>query len=275
MGLPYSGALVASNPPPQAWFTVPFVDPGVRTTTDPVEQPADIFAPAPVEPDPAAIETDVWGETDDTPNSDYQLIEADHWADRSDPLPLNVVPYDATFVGQDRMVLDHSALDYRQNLMPTYKHASQGRTFDYIQGRAPQNAGEDVPEDMQYLVAGRNSYDFTNQPSDVYQGDRYRLGWETAEFGHYDYHTQQGQDAQLRSYEGQAPTFPVDKPPVANPTPMIPNSSGTQTWVMPQAMDVSDFAIPGEDGITDYSLTLDDAVNGTSDYPADPEDDMR
>jgi hypothetical protein len=89
---------------------------------------------------------------------------------------------------QERMMLDHADSNYVPDSYRRYLHATQGQNNQWIVGRMPQNAGVDPGENLRYLVAGNNSYDATNQPSDVYGGDaanvgRYRLGVDTKVYG--------------------------------------------------------------------------------------------
>lgn len=261
----YSGALLRS-----AHFAFRPPVPGVSADHGPgpdqqIEQ--DPFQPVP----PTAGQvvdgadgTNVWQPQDDTPMSQMLVGDRPHWTQLQDAVPSNVHPWESEQAATERMLANHSIDDYRPNTYIPYKVATQGQSIEYTVGRSPFEAGENAPEDLQYLVAGKNAYDFTNQPNEVYGGDqtygvhdpanvgRYRLGTNENQFGLYEFWTKQGQDAELRAYTGQHPWMPVDKPPVSNPAPYTAPSSGTTTWTMPSFQVPSIFSLPSETSITDY-----------------------
>jgi hypothetical protein len=163
------------------------------------------------------------------------------------------------------MVANHSQVDYRPDTYPVYKHADQGRSIQFVGGRAPWQAGESVPEEMAYLVMGRNAYDQTNQPNEVYSADqgRYRLGTTITDFGVYTQNTKVGQDAELRAYTGLTPDLiPLDKPVPENAAPYTPAVSGS-SYVTPAFQIPSMFALPSETALTDFEVAKgDDLVGG-------------
>lgn len=259
MSSTYSGALVrsahfASRPP------VPGVNPE-HQHPDPEPDP---FAPAP-EGVPART-GDVWQPSEDTAHTAMHvgtLDQESHWTRLAAPVPMGVPRQAAGLAATARMLADHSIVDYRPHKHAVYRHASAGRTIEYTDGRMPQVAGE-TGGTAAYLLNGQNAYDQTNGVTDVYSGSsanvgRYRLGTRIEDFGHYEFHTQQGQDTHLRAYSGLHPTFPVDKPRVPDSAPYTPNSSGTTTWTLPWNQRPSFFALPTETALTDYRVSEMDA----------------
>lgn len=162
---------------------------------------------------------------------------------------------------QERMLLDHSQTNYVPDSVRLYQHASEGYVVDEIVGRMPRAAGQTIPDGpLAGLQNGKNSYDATNQPNEVYQGDdanvgRYRLGRKINQWGAYQYPIGRfGQDAYLRAYTGLYPQFPYDKPPMTDTAPYTPNSTGTAHWApAPANQTPSFFGLPSETAITDYS----------------------
>jgi hypothetical protein len=254
----YSGALLrtatahyASRP------SVPGVDPR-HEHPDPQPDP---FDPKP--DTPAGQTGDVWQDQEQSNYTEMRAGMAGHTAQLQPPVPSNVYGDQRDTAWQDRWLTNHAVEAYRPDLYAPYKHAEQGLHIQYVEGREPQNAGSTVPDDMAYLVMGRNSYDQTNQPNEVYGSGgesnvgRYRLGVRIEDWGLYEYHLPQGQDAELRAYTGLQPAFPVDKPPVENPAPYTPSSSGTARWNLPAFQDPSMFALPSETSMTDYMIASD------------------
>jgi hypothetical protein len=161
---------------------------------------------------------------------------------------------------QNRLIADHSAVNYVADSIRLYLHESEGMLAEWNVGRMPQNAGEDPGEDLQYLVNGKNSYDHTNLPNEVYQGDeanvgRYRLGMKTNVYGLYNNPLGKfGQDALVHAYTGLHAQFPTDKPPMTDTSPYTPNSTGTAHWGPARPYQVpSTFALPSETALTDYA----------------------
>jgi hypothetical protein len=162
-------------------------------------------------------------------------------------------------------------VNYVPDSIRLYLHATEGQANQFIVGRMPQNAGEDPGASLQYLVAGRNSYDATNKPNEVYEGDpanvgRYRLGVKTNVWGLYDTPLGKfGQDAQLHSYTGLHPQFPVDKPSMQDTAPYTPNSTGTDHWLPAAFAQIpSMFSLPSETVMTDATVASGDFVDSSS-----------
>lgn len=220
----------------------------------------DIFNPTPETP--AQQEGDVWLPRDVSVMGPIPFDPFSHWADLEDPVPLNVHLFESNTAATDRMVANHSVDDpHLDNRLIPYKVDGQGRSIEFYDGRAPWQGGETVADDMAFLVMGRNAFDQTQQPNEVYSGDspnvgRYRLGQRIDMFGMLEFWTKQGQDADLRAYTGLVPYSPVDKDRVPNSAPYTPNSSGTTTWVMPQFRDPSLFSLPSETASTDYTVQV-------------------
>lgn len=243
----YTGALTRS-----AHFAFRPPVPGINPEHEKPDPDPDPFQPA---PDGAVARPgDVWQPEDLPVHTEMQVAARSHWASLQPPVPSNVHSDERDNAAAARMLANHGVVDYRPNTYVPYKHATQGRTIDYTSGRAPQSAGQTVPEDMAYLVMGRNAYDQTNAPNEVYSADagRYRLGTHIEDAGRYEFWTKQGQDAWARAYVGLEPAFPTDKPRVENSAPYTPNSSGTATWTLPTFQVPSMFALPSETSMTDY-----------------------
>jgi len=174
---------------------------------------------------------------------------------------------------QNRLIADHSAVNYVPDGIRLYQHYSEGMAAEWVVGRMPQNAGVDPGEELAYLVNGTNSYDRTNQPNEVYQGDdanvgRYRLGRNSQVFGLYESPLGKfGQDALVHAYTGLIPAFPVDKPQMKDTAPYTPNSTGRARWfpAVPNQIP-SNFALPSETTMTDYATVAD---AGYSDFVED------
>lgn len=229
--------------------------PGVSADHGPA--PDSTIADDPFQPEyeaPAEREHNIWQPQDVSAQSEMVQRPISHWADLQDPVPSSVPVDVSTIAATARMIANHCRVDYRPDPSRYYKHATQGRSIEYIDGRRPQLSGVDAPE---FLVAGKNSFDFTNQPNEVYQGDsanvgRYRVGSRIDDFGRYEFSQKQGQDAWLRAYSGLHPQVPVDKPRVPDSAPYTPNSSGTTTWTLNSFQDPSLFSLPSETAVTDY-----------------------
>jgi hypothetical protein len=220
----------------------------------------------PFDPKPPAVDGQggtVWADVEFTDPTEMVQRDFSHWsAVPSAPLPSDLHSAIANKAEAQRIIDNHMVQDFRPDTWTTipYRNAGMGVALPYLEGRDPVQEAETIAEDLQYLVAGKNSFDFTNQPNEVYGGDpgssggRRRLGWWTPRFGIYEFWTQQGQTADLRAYTGLSPAFPVDKPAVENAAPYTPNSSGTTTWVQPSYQDPSQFTLPSETLVTEYTV---------------------
>jgi hypothetical protein len=247
--------------------------PGVNPEHTHPEPDPDIFDPRPAAtPDQGG---DVWNPTENGFTSGDQVQPVRHWYNGQLAVPTNVPYGTAQQAMQDRMMVDHSDTNFRPDGIRLYQHATEGETIDYEPGRMPWNAGQTLPEDVQYLANGDNSYDQINQPNEVYGGDpanvgRYRLGARWAMFGLYENpHGKFGQDANLRAYTGLTPQFPDTKTQHnQDAAPYTPNSSGTATWVLPQFQVPRLFSLPSETSLTDYTVASEDA-SVSSPYASD------
>lgn len=235
--------------------------PGVNSDhTNPAPEP-DIFDPQ--TPPPSQQSGDVWNPSENVTASPQVVEPVAHWFNGTPAVPTNV-PYGAAQQEmQNRLVIDHSVTHYQPDSVRLYQNATEGVSIGWELGRAPQHAGESVGESEQYLMMGKNSYDVTNQPNEVYSADqgRYRLGTRIAMFGLYDNPFGKfGQDASLRAYTGLAPQFPQDKAPMSGTAPYTPNSTGTTTWTMPSFQVPRLFALQSETSVTDFTMASQDAA---------------
>jgi len=250
----YSGALTRA-----AHFAHRPPVPGVNPEHEKPDPDPDPFQPA-VEAAPNGLQGDVFQPEDISAQTEMRQRPIDHWGHLQDPVPSSVPQQVAGIAATARMIANHACVDYRPDQYAPYKHGDQGRSIEYTAGRSPQESGESVPDDMAYLVMGKNAYDQTNQPNEVYSGDtanvgRYRLGVGITDFGLYQSFQKIGQDAELRAYTGLVPTLPVDKPQPTNTAPYTPNSTGTATFLTPAFQVPSMFAAPGETAVTDYEAS--------------------
>lgn len=239
------------------------VAPGVNPEHEHPHPDPDPFDP---KPDTPGTQTgDVWVPAEDGFASEMQVERIHHWYDGQAAVPTNVPYGTAQQAMQERMMDDHAHVNYRPDTIRLYQHASEGEAIEWVKGRAPQNAGVSLPDGAQYLANGKNSYDQTNQPNEVYSADegRYRLGTKINLFGLYQFPIGKfGQDAQLRAYTGLTPILPVDKPSIVDSAPYTPNSSGTTTWTMPQWQTPSMFGLPSETASTDYVAATEQQSGG-------------
>jgi hypothetical protein len=243
------------------------VAPGVNPEHEHPDPDPDIFDPKPGTP--AQQGGDVWMPAEVGFASEMQVQPITHWYNGQLAVPSSVPYGTAQLAMQERMMADHEQANYRPDTIRLYQHATEGQTIDYVKGRAPQNAGTTLPDGAQYLANGRNSYDQTNVPNEVYSADegRYRLGYKINDWGEYRYPIGRfGQDAQLRAYTGLTPTFPADKPAVTDAAPYTPNSSGTTTWTTPQWQVPSLFGLPSETQVTDYTTSAEGWPAENSDF---------
>lgn len=251
--LPYSGALMRA-----AHFAYRPPVPGINPEHEHPHPDPDPFNPTPEGAGASvAADGDIWQPQDLPVHTEMVVGPRPHATELSPPVPSNVHSYERDVAATTRMLHNHSKVEYRPDKYPNYKSADQGVEIDWYTGRPSRDAGIEVPREAEFLVAGRNAFDFTNQPNEVYTGDapnvgRYRLQANQQQFGLYRFWTKQGQDAELRAYTGLAPDFPVDKPRVPNSAPYTPNSNGTTTWLQNQWQTPSVFALPSETSMTDY-----------------------
>jgi len=221
---------------------------GVSDAHSTVSPGRGIFEPTP-EAAVAPAPGDVWTPYDPTPHTSAVLPTGDHGASTmAPPIPSGVDQERGDNTVTARMVHAHAYVDYQQHQQHVYRSATQGRDIAWVEGRAP------APYSAEAFVTGNNGYDFSNPTSDVYGGDRYRLGTWTPYFGHYEFWQKQGQDAWLRPVAYEVPILPVDKPNVANPAPYTTPSSGTQTHIMPWNQDPRMFTTPSETGMSDFAM---------------------
>lgn len=266
MDMPYSGA-TARNAHYSRRPSVPGLNRD-HTTPDPKPDP---FNPQPDVP-PHQTGTVLINETDNAGQShapNLAQIPVSHWYNGQPPVPSDVPFGVAQQAMQERLMVDHSDTNYVPDTIRLYLHATEGQRNDWLIGRMPQNAGEDPGEHLKYLVAGKNSYDYTNPPNEVYTGDaanvgRYRLGVKTNVWGTYDTPVGRfGQDAQMHAYTGLTPALPYDKPPMQDTAPYTPNSTGTAHWAPAAFAQLpSLFALPSETALTDYATV----TNTSSDF---------
>lgn len=218
-----------------------------------------IFEPMPetaVTPNPG----DVWVPRDATPYTGATLPALDHGAaSLAAPVPSGVDGERADNSVTARMVAAHARLDYDPAQYHPHHSATQGRTISWVDGRRPQEPSMDA------FLVGPNGYDRSNPASDVYGGDRYRVGVWTPYFGHYEFWQKQGQDAWVRPVQYEVPILPVDKPNISNPAPYSTPSSGTARWKLPSFQDPRMFTTPSETGLSDYVMTQQAATAG-ADY---------
>jgi len=260
----YSGYLTR-----MAHYSIPGkVPPGVNPEHTHPEPDPDPFDPRPDTPDNQG--GDVWMPQEDGFASPMQVEDIHHWFNGQEAVPSNVPYGTAQQAMQERMMIDHSPVNYRPDTIREYDHATEALTIEWVKGRGTQNAGSSLPDDVQYLANGKNGFDQTNQPNEVYSTDegRYRLGFKTVTFGRYENPLGKfGQDAVLRAYTGLTPQFPADKNQMnQDAAPYTPNSSGTATWTTPQWQDPSTFGLPSETVMTDYTTLSEGAIAGGSDF---------
>lgn len=207
--------------------------------------------------DIAGHQVDVWEQQEDAPHSAYGEDRISHDGEAGAPERMGLLRRISELAAQRRMIADHSRDHYRPDPARPYKHATQGRRFSWWPGRSPQLAGVDGPE---FLVAGKNSFDFTNQPNEVYGSGgesnvgRYRLGLKQDNFGLYeDPRGLFGQEAWLRAQVSPTVEYHQDKParPGGPPSaPFMPDASFiTDAFQLPSA-----FTLGSETAVTDYTL---------------------
>ena len=269
MDTPYSGQTLR-----QAHYSSRPPVPGVNvdhTTPDPEPDP---FNPQPDTP-PNQGGTVLVNDSSTAGQSNYPnlaQVPVTHWYNGQAPVGSGVPYGQAQQAMQERLMIDHADTNYVPDSIRLHQHATEGQANEFIVGRPSAYAGVDPGENLQYLVNGTNAYDHTNQPNEVYSGDpanvgRYRLGVKTNVWGLYENPLGKfGQDAQMHSYEGLHPQFPVDKEPLQNTAPYTPNSQGTAHWLPAAFAQVpSLFGLPSETAMTDYA-TANEFVDSGSEF---------
>ncbi|MFJ3812578.1 hypothetical protein ACIPWE_40245 [Streptomyces sp. NPDC090073] len=247
----YSGALMRA-----AHFAHRPPVPGVSPEHEHPEPERDYFSPAP-EADPGGVSGDVFQPEDISVHTEMQQDTIDHWGHLQAPVPSSVPREVAGIAATARMLQNHGRVLYRPDTYAPYKHAEQGRSISFTNGRLPWQDGETVSDEMAYLVMGKNAYDQTQQPNEVYSADqgRYRMGVGITDFGLYQSFQKVGQDAELRAYTGLAPDLAqMDKPILADAAPYTPNVSGS-SYITPAFQVPSMFALPSETSLTDYEAS--------------------
>jgi hypothetical protein len=266
---PYSGTAIRAG-----HFGVRPSVPGVNADhTHPNPEP-DPFNPVPGTP-PNQTGT-VWayeGENAGPSNQpNLAQVPVSHWFNGQPAVPSGEPYARAQQAMQERMMADHSETNYVPDSIRLYQHATEGQHNEWQLGRMPQFAGAAIPDGpLAGLANGKNSYDATNAPNEVYTGDapnvgRYRLGVKTNIFGLYESPIGKfGQDALLRAYTGLYPAVPFEKPPMENTAPYTPNSTGTAHWTpATPAQTPSLFSLPSETAMTDFAVA--DNATFTSDF---------
>lgn len=256
---PYSGVTKRS-----AHFSVRPSVPGVNsdhTTPDPEPDP---FNPQPdVPPNQAGT---IFGAENRAANQtgypNLAQVPVTHWYAGQASVPSGETYARAQLAFQERFLVDHADSNYVPDSVRLYQHATEGQENEFQIGRMPIAAGASIPDGpLQGLAYGKNSYDQTNAPNEVYGGGgesnvgRYRLGVKTNVRGVYGSPLGKfGQDALLHAYTGLQPAFPQDKPQMSNTSPYTPNSTGTAHWTPAAAAQTpSLFTIPSETALTDFA----------------------
>lgn len=231
----------------------------------------DVFNPV---PDTPANQTGtVWSAESQNalPSNQPNLaqVPVSHWWNGQHAVPSGEPYGRAQQAMQERMMIDHSIGNVIPDSIRLYQHATEGQVNEWVIGRPPQEGGISLPDNAQFLANGKNAFDQTNEPNEVYAGDaanvgRYRLGMKTNMFGLYESPIGKfGQEAILHAYTGLTPAFPVDKAPMTNTAPYTPNSTGTAHWAPASPYQVpSLFGLPSETAITDYSTADNAFVSG-------------
>lgn len=251
--LPYSGAAMRA-----AHFAFRPPVPGVNPEHEHPDPDPDPFQPQQAATGQAG---DVFQMEDYSVHTEMQDRPVSHWGFLQAPVPSSVPREVAGIAATARMLANHACVDYRPDQYPVYKHGDQGRTIQWQGGRPPWQAGESVPDDVAYLVMGKNAYDQTQAPNEVYSADagRYRLQTSIVDFGEYTFVQKQGQDAELRAYSGLHPDLPQDKPQMEGTAPYTPNSTGTANFLTPAFQVPSMFGTPSETALTDYEASTGDS----------------
>jgi hypothetical protein len=236
----------------------------------------DIFNPQPSPKDGAP--GTVWAEEAASGvHSGYRTlaeVPVTHWWPGQAPVPAGVPRAQAMQTMQERMMVDHSPVNYERDGIRFFQHASEGTVIDWVDGRLPREAGQTLEGPLAGLANGKNGYDQTNEANEVYTGNsanvgRYRVGTKMVVFGRYDNPLGKfGQDAQLRAYTGLTPTLPAEKKQWNEiAAPYTPSSSGANGYWAPAVpwQAPSLFSLPSETIMTDYGVSSADDEN-TSDF---------
>jgi hypothetical protein len=188
-------------------------------------------------------------------------VPVTHWYAGQASVPSGETYPRAQLAMQERMLVDHADTNYVPDGVRLYQHVTEGQENEFQVGRPPLMAGASIPDGpLAGLGNGRNAYDQTNAPNEVYGSGgesnvgRYRLGVKTNVRGLYDNPIGKfGQDATIHAYTGLTPQFPTDKPQMTLTAPYTPNSTGTTHWApAPAYQTPSLFTIPSETAITDF-----------------------
>lgn len=222
----------------------------------------------PVPDTPPGQEGTIWNDLQDDEASqsgqpNLAAVPVSHWFPGQHAVPSGVPYGTAQQAMQERMMEDHSVVNYVHDSIRLYQHVSEGQANEFVEGRAPIARGTVLPADAQFLANGRNSFDQINQPNEVYGSGgesnvgNYRLGVKTNVWGLYESPLGKfGQDALLHAYTGLTPQFPADRNQMNEiAAPYTPNSSGANGFWGPASswQAVSLFGVPSETSITDYS----------------------
>jgi hypothetical protein len=222
------------------------------TPVDPVAASHDHYQPTNALFEPGqnvpAVESTVWTPYDVAPQSGRMVPEPNHVGITARPVQSGIPRELADYTHQDRVIAAHEVDSYDPYQSPPFRNSPQGRSISWVKGRLPAAPA------MEAFLVGRNGYDVSNPPSEVYGGERYNLGHETVIFGTYEYWQKQGQDATLRPIEYEYPTFPVDKPPLGNTAPYTKSSRGTDTWTLPTYNTPMLFNAPSETALSDFTM---------------------
>lgn len=264
----YSGFLKQKT----RYLTKPTVH-AVATNHGPGDVPdePDLFGPS-VDgaQDVAGFQLNVWEDREDAPHSSYGDDRISHDGQRQAPARMGLLARASQLLAQRDMIADHSRENYRPDPARPYRHATQGRRFAWWPGRMPQLSGIDGPD---FLVAGKNSFDFTNPAApDVYGAGgesnvgRYRLGLQQDDTGLYENPLGLfGQEAWLRGQLSPTVEYHQDKPSRAGGPPsanFLPDASFiTDHFQFPSA-----FTLGSETALTDYTLANRPAGGGGEIY---------
>lgn len=259
MAAAYSGAAVRA-----ARFDWRPPVPGVNSDHTTPDPEPDLFNPVPDVAPGARPEQGLTRPPDEPHQSNYPTlaqVPVSHLYVTPPPAQSGYAYGDAQQYMQDRIALVHARQNYVPDGIRLYQHATEGVAIDNWVSRPPREAGATVEGTLGFLGNGKNGYDQTNHPNEVYTGDdanvgRYRLGRMYKFFGLYDTPTGKfGQDALLHAYTGLYPAAPFDKPPMQYTAPYTPNSTGTAHWSPAASWQKPRlFSLPSETAITDFGV---------------------
>ena len=267
--MPYSGTAVRN-----AHYSSRPALPGVNPDhTHPNPEP-DPFNPQPVTPPNQSgdvFDVEEFANPSNQPN--LAQVPVTHWYAGQPAVPSGEPLGRAQLALQARMMVDHMDTNYVPDSIRLYQNFSEGQENDFVIGRPPQEGGISLPDNAQFLANGKNSFDQTNQPNEVYGGDpanvgRYRLGVKTVIWGLYQNPLGKfGQEATLRAYTGLVPALPAAKPQMQGTAPYTPNSQGV-AFSPPAgaAMQPSLFGLPSETAMTDFAVASEPFPGTNSDF---------